>query len=329
MKLKSLVLGTLMLAATAVAATASSAEVKLALDGKPDLKISGSYNWAYAFSQSMKEAGMEVREMPRGAVGNEAEKFDQLSTGLLELSLSDVRAVAQVDPFIYGVRLPYIFANTAHMDRALEKGKIFDRVNKAIAAQDVILLALVPIGPSSGIITTTKAVRKPADMADLRMRALDDAQIAMYKAWGSTGTIVPWGEVPAGLQTGVIDGYLNSPFVPISFGQTDIVKNFSDAGVIIPMRAILASKQWLDGLSDSQRAAVYAAVKKGDAANRAWLAEVAVSSLNALEEKGVTVQRLTDQERDAFRELSKQVYNSGLMPQEDVKAWTDLSERTR
>jgi TRAP-type C4-dicarboxylate transport system substrate-binding protein len=65
---------------------------------------------------------MDVREMPRGSVGNEAEKFDQASTGLLEVSLSDVRAVAQVDPFIYGVRLPYIFDDISHMDRVLAAG---------------------------------------------------------------------------------------------------------------------------------------------------------------------------------------------------------------
>ncbi|MDN3722257.1 TRAP transporter substrate-binding protein DctP [Roseibium salinum] len=140
---------------------------------------------------------------------------------MLEVSLSDVRAVAQVDPFIYGVRLPYIFDDVAHMDRVVAEGNIFERVNKSIANQDVKLLALVPLGPSSGIITTTAVVRKPEDMSDLRMRALDDAQIAMYRAWGSTGTVVAWGEVPSGLQTGVIDGYLNSPFVPIMFGQTD------------------------------------------------------------------------------------------------------------
>ncbi|WP_346913033.1 TRAP transporter substrate-binding protein DctP [uncultured Roseibium sp.] len=195
MKLKALTLIALM----AMAAPAS-AEVKIALDSKPDLETSGSYNWAHAFGEVLREAGMDVREMPRGSVGNESEKFDQLSTGLLEVSLSDVRAVAQVDPFIYGVRLPYIFDDMAHMDRALEKGKVFDRINEAISKQDVKLLALVPLGPSSGIITTTAVVRKPADMADLRMRALDDAQIAMYKAWGSSGTVVPWGEVPAGLQ---------------------------------------------------------------------------------------------------------------------------------
>lgn len=324
MKLKALALVALMATASAV-----SAEVKIALDSGPDLDTSGSYNWAQAFGAKLKEGGMDPREMPRGSVGNEAEKFDQLSTGLLEVSLSDVRAIAQVDPFVYGLRLPYMFDDAAHMQRVLNEGKLFDRINESIAGQDVKLVAIVPIGPSSGIITTTAAVRKPADMASLRMRALDDAQIAMYQAWGSTGTIVPWGEVPAGLQTGVIDGYLNSPFVPITFGQTDFVKNFSDARVIVPIRAVIVSKMWYDGLSDEQRATVDAAVEAGNAATQAWLDEVSESSLSALEDKGVTVQRLTDEERNAFRELSKAVYESGLLPSEDVKTWSELSAKTR
>lgn len=324
MKLKHIALAALM-----ATASAASAEVKIALDGAPDPKVSGTYNWVMGFSEVLDKAGMNVREMPRDSVGNEAEKFDQLSTGLLELSLSDVRAIAQVDPFIYGLRLPYMFDDAAHMQRALADGKIFDRVNEAVADQDVMLLAIVPIGPSSGIITTDAVVRTPDDMADLRMRALDDAQIAMYKAWGTTGTVVPWGEVPAGLQTGVIDGYLNSPFVPISFGQTDFVKNFSDSRTIIPIRAVIASKMWYDGLSDAEHAAVTEAIAAGNAATQVWLDEVSNSSLEALEEKGVTVQRLTDEERGAFRERSKQVYDSGLMPSEDVKVWTDLSDATR
>jgi len=145
MKLKALTLTALL-----AMATSASAEVKIALDSKPDLETSGSYNWAFAFGNALKESGMDVREMPRGSVGNEAEKFDQVSTGLLEVSLSDVRAVAQVDPFIYGVRLPYIFANIDHMDRALAAGDVYTRVNENLAEQDTILLALAPLGPASG-----------------------------------------------------------------------------------------------------------------------------------------------------------------------------------
>ncbi|WP_127107193.1 TRAP transporter substrate-binding protein [Pararhodobacter zhoushanensis] len=324
MKLTTLTLATLL-----AAATTAQAEVKIALDTAPDLATSGSYNWVSAFEASLTAAGMDVRELPRGAVGAEAEVFDQITTGLLEVSLSDVRSVAQVDPFIYGVRLPYIFDDAAHMDRALAAGDVFARINEAIAGQEVILAALVPLGPSSGIITTDQAVRSPADMSGLRMRALDDAQIAMYQAWGSSGTIVPWGEVPTGLQTGVIDGYLNSPTVPIMFGQTDFVHNFSDAGVIIPLRAVLFSQAWYNDLSDADRAAVDAAVEAGNAANRAWLAGMTDTALTDLEAAGVTVQRLSPEERAVFRDLSATTYQSDLMAADAVARWVDLAAQTR
>ena len=215
------------------------------------------------------------------------------------------------------------------MDRALAAGDVYARVNEKLAAQDAILLALAPLGPASGVITTTQAVRSPADMSSLRMRALDDAQIAMYQAWGSSGTIVPWGEVPAGLQTGVIDGYLNSPFVPVMFGQTDFVKNFATADVIWPLRAVIASKTWYDGLSETDRSVVDAAVATADATARSWLAEAAEKGLTALEEKGVTVQRLTAEERAVFREASLPVYNSDLMSAEDTALWKKLSDENR
>ena len=314
--------------ALGVAQTAA-AEVKIALDSPPDLNRSGSYVWAHSFAETLKADGMPVRELPRGAVGGEAEKLDQVSTGLLEVSLSDVKSVAKMDPLIYGVRLPYIFDDVAQMDKVLAKGDVLAKVNAKIAGSDVRLLALVPLGPPSGIITTKAEVHSPADMKNLRMRALDDAQIALYKAWGSTGTIVSWKEVPAALQTGVVDGYLNTALVPLMFGQTDIVKHFTDAGVIIALRAAIVSKSWYDGLSDKQRADVDAAVAKANAANRDWLSKAQTSSLDALRKAGVTVVTLTPEQRAAFRKLSEKTYDSGLMSKADVAFWTKLAALTR
>jgi TRAP-type C4-dicarboxylate transport system substrate-binding protein len=318
-----------LLAAALLAASAVQAQVKIALDSPPDLNKSGSYVWVHAFSEHLKANGMSTREMPRGSVGGEAEKFDQVSTGLLEVSLSDVKSVGKVDPFIYGVRLPYMFDDVPHMDRALAKGGVIAKVNGQLGKTDTLMLALVPIGPQSGIITTKQTVRTPADMANLRMRALDDAQIALYKAWGSTGTIVPWKEVPAGLQTGVIDGYLNTALVPLMFGQTELVRHFTDAGVIIAQRAVLASKGWYEGLSTKDRATVDAAVVKANAANRAWVAQQSESSLKALEDAGVTVVRLSAAEREPFRKLSQSTYQSGVLAKDSVDEWVALSAATR
>ncbi|MEZ5651075.1 MAG: TRAP transporter substrate-binding protein [Burkholderiaceae bacterium] len=305
-----------------------AAEVKIALDGPASLEKSGSYNWTVAFGKVMAENGFEVKELPNGSIGGEAEKLDQVQAGLLEVSLSDVKSVGKLDAFIYGVRLPYIFNGVEHMDRALAKGKVFDRVNKSIADSHVRFVAIVPLGPPSGLITTKKGIHKPADMADMRMRALDDAQIAMYNAWGSAGTIVSWKEVPAAMQTGVVDGYMNSATVPLAFGQTDIVRHFTDAKVINSIRAVIVSADWYDGLSDAQRAVFAKAVEAGNKANRAWVEQIGPKAMAQLKEAGVEVIQLEPAAREAFRKLSLKVYDKAPLPREQVDEWLALSEAT-
>ena len=107
-------------------------EIKVALDSPTDLERSGSYVWAHNFTEALKERGLNAREIPRDAMGGEAEKLDQLSMGLLEVSLSDVNSVARIDPFIFGVRLPYLFDGVSHMDRALIEGDVLSHINENI-----------------------------------------------------------------------------------------------------------------------------------------------------------------------------------------------------
>lgn len=327
--MKRLQLIVLALLIAAIPASANAGEVKIALDTPPKLDISGSYVWIHNFAEALKAGGMEVREMPRGSVGGEAEKLDQLSLGLLEVSLSDIKSIAKINPFVYGLRLPYLFDNVAHMDRAMKSSDLFSEINKQITGSDLKLVAFVPLGPESGILNTKNAVHSPADMAGLRMRALDDAQIALYKSWGSNGTIVPWQEVPTALQTGVVDGYINSALVPMMFGHTDVLKYFTDAKVIISQRAAIFSKVWYDGLSTADQATVDKAVVAATKANRQWLQKVSVTAKKDLAGAGLEVVDLNDEQRGTFRELSKKVYNAGLLSKAQVDEWVGIAEASR
>ena len=47
-------------ALAALAHPAAAAEVKIALDSKPDLKVSGSYVWAHAFGEALAHLGDEM-----------------------------------------------------------------------------------------------------------------------------------------------------------------------------------------------------------------------------------------------------------------------------
>lgn len=320
MKKRTFLKTTVMAAAMAFAAQAAQAQVKIALDSPPDLEGSGSYVWAHTFGEYLKENGIESEEYQRGALGGDDELFDQISQGLLEVSMSPLNIVGSIDNTIYGLRLPYFFEDMAQVDKALEEGGMLAKINEATTPEGVRVLAVDTVGQSSGIFNTKKPVKSVADMEGLRMRALDESQIDLYKAWGADGTIVSWAEVPNALQTGVADGYMNPAFVPLLFGHTDFIKFFTDAAVTPSLRIAIASEDWYQDLSDEDRAIVDDAVAAANKANRDWLGSQD-KVIDQLKEAGVQVETLDQAARDEFRAASSPAYESELLSAEQIAEW--------
>ncbi|WP_234221951.1 TRAP transporter substrate-binding protein [Ruegeria pomeroyi] len=296
-----------------------SAEIKIALDSAKDLENSGSYVWANVFSEYLNANGMEAVEYERGALGGEAEKMDQVQQGLLEVSLSDTKGVGALDGHIIPTTLPYFFPDWESLDRGLANG-MMDKINAGTVPQGVRVIGMAALGSAAGIFNTKHPVEKAADLADLRMRALDENQIGVYKLWGTNGTIVAWDEVPNALQTGIADGYLNPPMVPIMFGHTGFIKYFTNAKVGLGSRTIIVSEDWYQGLSAEQQAIVMDAAKAATEANRAWLATRS-AEMDKLREAGIEVTELTPEAWAEFKALSAPLHNMVPLPEGALAAW--------
>lgn len=307
-------------AAALLFASPAAAQVKVALDSPADLEGSGSYVWAHAFVTYLNDHDMDAEEYQRGALGGDDELFDQVSQGLLEVSMSPLGIVASLDNTIFGLRLPYFFEGMEEVDRALYEGGMLEEINEKTTPSGVRVLAVNTVGQGSGIFNTKHPVEKLADMADLRMRALDESQIELFKAWGTTGTIVNWAEVPNALQTGVADGYLNPPIVPLLFGHTDFIKHFTDAEITPSLRITIVSEDWYQGLSEEEHATVNAAAEAANVANREWLARQD-AVYDKLKEAGVSVVELDEAARAEFVAASEKTYDSDLLSAEQVEAW--------
>lgn len=313
------------LAASLSMAGTAGAQVSIALDSPPDLSGSGSYVWAHAFAAHLEDNGIDTQEFQRGALGGDDEVFDQVSQGLLEIGMAPLNIVASIDTLIFGLRLPYFFATMEEVDAALLDGGMLERINAALTPSGVRVLDVTTVGAATGIFNTRRPVNSMADMAGLRMRALDESQIALYGSWGATGTIVNWAEVPNALQTGVADGYLNPAFVPLLFGHTEFIRHFTDAAIAPSLRIVIASEDWYEGLSEDARATVDAAVATGRAANRAWL-PTQEGVIDQLLEAGVAVVELSDEARAEFLEASMTTYDQIVTP-EQMALWMEAAGR--
>lgn len=307
------------LAALLASGSAATAQIKIALDSPTDLDGSGSYVWAHAFSTYLNDHGMPAEEYQRGALGGDDEVFDQVSQGLVEIGMSPLGIVASVDTLIYGLRLPYFFADMNQVDHALYDNGMLAEINAGLDGSGVQVLGVNTVGPATGIFNTRRPIASMADMAGLRMRALDESQIELYAAWGATGTIVSWAEVPNALQTGVADGYLNPSFVPLLFGHTEFIRYFTPAAISPSLRITIVSEDWYDGLSDEDRATVDAAANAANAANRAWLGtQTGVNE--QLIAAGVEITELSDAARAEFQAASETTYDD-IVNAEQLAAW--------
>ncbi len=293
-------------------AAASIGEIKVALDSPPDLDKSGTYVWANAFIEHIKAEGVEPKIFQRDALGGEEEKLDQVSQGLLEVSMSDLAMVGSLDKMVFGFAQPYMFKSLAHLDRTLENSDLMDRLNASISKKGVRLLALVSAGSPGGIANTKKPIRTPADLKGIRLRAKDGMQAEFIKAMGASTVVVPWSEIYNALQTGVADGYINPAVVPLMFKHEEILKYYSDIRFSVSLRVAICSEDWYQGLSDESRELIDKAVEAGNAANRDWEGRISDKALEDLEAAGIEVYDSTDEDISMFSDLVKPVYQQTI-----------------
>lgn len=150
----------------------------------------------------------------------------------------------------------------------------------------------------------------------------------MFKAWGSNAVVIPWAEIYNALQTGVADGYVNPPLVPIMFKHTELIKNFSVVNVSCGTRAIIASEDWYSSLSADEKAIVDQAAAKATEKAWRWSIDVAEKSLKDLEASGIKVYRNSSAEKLEFANLTRPVY-SDIVPQKVADYFVEIAEKYR
>ena len=306
----------------------AAGEIKLALDCPPDLEKCGTYLWSKTFADELESKGLKVKLYAKDALGGEAERLDQVSQGLLEISNSNLSKAGSLDPTIFGFYLPFLFEDMDHFFRVLANTDILTKINAGTTKQGVRVLALVPVGDMSGIATTKKFIKTPADFKGIRMRALDKKQAKWLEIWGANAVIIPWPEIYNALQTGVADGYMNPAFVPVMFKHTEVLKYYSDAKVGTALRITICSEEWFQGLGDKDRAVIDAGVVKANAVLKAWVKKAEEQGLDTLKKAGMQVYVNSSAEKAKFAELIRPKYTD-IVPQEVVTLFVQAAEKER
>lgn len=288
--------------------------VKIGLSSAADVERSGTYNWALAFAGSLRRQGMEAVIYPGSSLGNELVRSEQVILGLLEVNVTGGQDLVDASDLYASTELPFIFRSVQEVAALIETTDFLARVNADTGPRGLLLVDQAYIGGLTGLFTAREPIRNIEDMPNFRLRAMTAQQLEFFSAWGAAGTQVAWEEVPQALQTGIADGYLNAPMVPVLFGHGGQLDYFTDISMQPSMRSVVMSARWYAGLSQADQRIVNRAVTDARSRLQLWVREAIEKEFRMLAEIGIERIGLSAEQREAFRQRLLPLYSRMASP---------------
>jgi tripartite ATP-independent transporter DctP family solute receptor len=179
------------------------------------------------FADLVKErtkGNVQIKVHPSGALGGEKDNAASLKTGVLDLGIIAVEFYPSFVPESAVLVLPFMYKDYPHVDRILNSDVAKDISKMILDKTDVHVLAYLPMAFRQ-MFTADKAINTLADLKNLKMRVPESPiYVAAFKQLGAAPTPLAFGEIYAGLQTGVVKGVENTPEAVTTSSFNEVTK---------------------------------------------------------------------------------------------------------
>ncbi|WP_371930740.1 TRAP transporter substrate-binding protein DctP [Paracoccus spongiarum] len=282
--------------------------------------------WRYAFEEAMEEvqgkfaqkfkeeveanSDHEVQLFPFGTLGESADIMEQAQSGILQFVDQSPGFTGALIPEAQVFFVPYLLP--ADQEQLVS----FFRNSKAIkelfpplyAEQGLELLTMFPEGEV--MMTTTTEVTSPEDLNEVKFRVMTNPLlVSSYQSFGATPTPLPWGEVYGALQTGIIQGQENPAFFIESTKMYEVTDYITRAGHNNFTTAVMANKEFFDGLSAEDQQMVRDAIEASFdyiVDYQTGLTEESLEKIKAAK-PSITITELTEEQRAPFKATAEAV----------------------
>ena len=293
--------------ATAISASFSAAAVELkAADVHPEgyPNVVAMQNLGKKLEAETK-GRLTLKMFPNMVLGDEKSMIEQTQAGGIDILRTSLGPMGPVVPEVNVFNMPFVFRNEAHM-RAVIDGPIGDEILAKITNSPVNLVALGWMDGGTRNVYTKKAVRKPADLAGMKIRMMGNPLfVDTMNAMGGSGVSMGMGELFSALQTGVVDGAENNEPTYVTQNHYTVDKFYNQTQHLsIPEIFVFSKVKW-NKLSAEDQALMKKLAREAQMEQRKlWDAKVA-ESVAKMKAEGVTI--VSDVDHDAFFKATQPV----------------------
>lgn len=246
--------------------------------------------------------------------GDQTREFTAIRRGVIDMAVGSTINWSPQIPELNVFSLPFLMPDYAAID-ALTQGPVGERIFERIQENGVVPLAWAENGFRE-VTNSRKEIRTPADMQGLKMRVVGSPIFNdIYTALGANPTQMSWADAQPALTTGAVDGQEN----PLTIYSVLNMHEVGQAHVTLwryladPLIFVVNQQVWDSFSAEDQDIVRQSAIDAGAYGveiARAGLTDDDQSLFDEIAAKGVNIIRLTDEERQAFVDATRPVYDA-------------------
>ncbi|MGQ7246480.1 TRAP transporter substrate-binding protein DctP [Halomonas sp. V046] len=302
--------------------------VNLSYNGAPDPDKNAVHVFATNLQELVAEktdGEIEIKLYPNSMLGEEQERMEQTMTSP-SLNIASFAGLSPVVPEVFVSAIPFLFDDFGAARNFFDQGAYWQAVKDDLNGRAGLeLLAVVEEGGFLAFTNNKTPIAEPADFDGLRFRAMDPSQVALYEAFGASGTPIPWTEVYMALKTGVADGQMNPPMYIILGSLYEVQDYLTLANIQYSDQFLVGNASMLNGWDSETQAAFREAVAEANQMAREHNQAQVDERIAFLEDQGMEVIRPTAKQLDAFREQGQPAYLDWLADQNIEQSYIDMA----
>jgi tripartite ATP-independent transporter DctP family solute receptor len=303
----------------ALAAALSLAAIPALAQQKLVLKASDVHPAGYPTVVAVENLGKKLSAATNGRLtvqmfaamqlGGEKEAIEQAQIGAIQFARVSVGALGPVIDDLNVFNLPFLFRNTAHMQKVIDGPigqELLDKVTNNPKA-GLIGICWMDAGARS-VYDTKRPIKAIGDLKGLKVRVMGNPMfVDMMNALGGNGVAMGYDQVFAALQTGVVDGAENNPPSFVFDNHYQVAKYYTlTEHLIVPEMLVFSRKTW-DGLSKDDQALLLKFGREAQFEERALWTKYEQEALAKAKGAGIQVIEIAD--KTPFQDAVKPVWD--------------------
>src|ERR1700719_2645164 len=188
-------------------------------------------------------------------LGGEKEAIEQAQVGAIQIARVSVGALGPVIDDLNVFNLPFLFRNTAHMQKVIDGPIGQELLDKVTSNQKAGLVAICWMDAGArSVYDTKKPVKEIADLKGMKVRVMGNPMfVDMMNALGGNGVAMGYDQVFSALQTGVVDGAENNPPSFVFDNHYTVAKYYTlTEHLLVPEMLVFSKKTWDQMSKDDQ-----------------------------------------------------------------------------